>query len=452
MGATVAWEEIIKVDFDQTIQIQFHSKQPHGLRSVARIAGGCQIYLAPRDERKNLQDQLRKVSKSGKSSYKACVYFLRAEGIPEATDILERKRKLGIGQTRVFKNRLSSHGSASWWEQIVTVSSTNDTLVLTKADIEYLEARFIQKAAKANRVALQNKTRPDSEPLAPTPPGQRTALDDLYEETLDILPMIGIDDFMDPHQANTDHAKSSKSSTGPLQDVGVNKTRERAGVPRKTTQKQNHAPGPYVLKFGGGKARGKMHKDNKRFIVLTDSQVRGGRRENKTWTETDQARFQGLLNDGTIVQDGSHFKFMKSYAFSSMSSAAKFVLGSGVSGPAYWKQADVPQKTTQKQNHASGPYVLKFDGGKAYGEMHKDNKQFIVLAKSQSRGGYRKTKTWKGTDQALLQELLNDGTIVQDGNHFKFMKSYIFSSMSSAGRFVFGSNVSGPLYWKRSRT
>ena len=258
-------EETVKMDFNQTIEIQPHSRQPNGLRSAVKSGGSCRIYLAHRydGELKNLLKQLLKDSKSLEFSDIICVYFLRAEGTLE--------RKLEIGETTNLKHRLYNRKRDKWWTQIVIVSSTNDTLRLDMSDIKYLEAKFIQKAAKANKYIVENKTCPLPERIPLHSRGRRNTLDKLYEETLYILPMIGIDDFIDPHQANTDHAKSSKPSTGPLQSVGVNKTRERADVPQKTTQKQNHASGPYVLKFDGGKACGKMHKDNKRFIVLTDS-------------------------------------------------------------------------------------------------------------------------------------------------------------------------------------
>ena len=80
------------------------------------------------------------------------------------------------------------------------------------------------------------------------------------------------------------------------------------------------------------------------------------------------------------------------------------------------------------------------------------DEQFVVQAGSGAR------LDWIGTDgghagyQALFNELVDQGVLVENGDHRVFSDSYGFSSTSAAGAIIKGRATAGPTTWKVENT
>lgn len=80
------------------------------------------------------------------------------------------------------------------------------------------------------------------------------------------------------------------------------------------------------------------------------------------------------------------------------------------------------------------------------GSGYEGTKGFVVC--SGTRAVTEETKTLHGYISTLRQDLLDQGVLVPDGDHYKFTQDQVFSSPSTAASVVLGRSENGRVAWK----
>jgi hypothetical protein len=266
----------------RTIQIFLPGGDPRGLRIAEITTSIVRVFEIPRSLLAEFLSQ--------PSSDQVGVYFLlgtrEGEGLPS----------LYIGQSGDVGNRLAQHHRAiEFWDRALAVVSLTNNLTQTHA--AYLEWLAIREATSAGRWRLENGT-VGSKPHTPPP------LEADCQEVFDI--------------ARTLVATLGHPLFEPLVTRGA-KTRV------------------YLCRASGADARGEYTPEG--FVVLKGSR---GRIENVAsirGTSLERMRM-GLVDEGVLVAEGEHYRFVRDRAFASPSAAASAVLGRTANGWVEWKTED----------------------------------------------------------------------------------------------------------------
>jgi hypothetical protein len=203
------------------------------------------------------------------------VYLLTGPSAGETS-----KDRLYIGEADDVRYRIDSHfRSKEFWTTVIAFISKDDNL--NKAHVRYLEARLIQVATKADRVAVENNT-------APSPPrfseADRADMEGYLAEMLVILPVLGVVAF------------ESVAHTAPAADS------LRLKAKRCDATGADGSEG--FTAFEGSVAR----LDETPSIHAYVTALR-----------------QRLIDEGVLQHDGAGLRFAKPYVFASPSTAAGVV-------------------------------------------------------------------------------------------------------------------------------
>ena len=224
-------------------------------------------------------------------SLKSGVYFLT--GIDPDTN----KSAIYIGEAECIKDRIKSHLSKDFWNNIVFFITKDENL--TKAHIRYIEGRLIELAKSANRSVVINSQSSG----AKLPESDREDMEVFLKKMQQILPVLGIEAF-------------------------VQATSKAAGEAKKemlTCKIKNVVASGYLTPNG--------------IVVLTKSEaVFEERSSAKKWPSVMVQRNK-LIEEGGLVQDGDKYVFTKDTEFSSPSSAAAVIHGGSANGLTAWVNA-----------------------------------------------------------------------------------------------------------------
>jgi len=111
------------------------------------------------------------------------VYLLTGPSAGEAS-----KDRLYIGEVDDVRDRLDNHfRNKEFWTAVIAFISKDH--YINKAHLRYLEARLIQVATEADRVAMENNTAP---PLPRLSEADRADMEGYLAEMLVILPVLGV--------------------------------------------------------------------------------------------------------------------------------------------------------------------------------------------------------------------------------------------------------------------
>ena len=213
------------------------------------------------------------------------------------------KPSLYIGESDELKTRLTQHASTKdWWDTAILITSNGEPL--NKAHVRYLEHKMFSDAKRINKIELSYGQSPSGSPLSEA---ARAHMEDFIENIYLVLPALRFDFF-------TEYAKND-SPASPEQNMSsaVNFTFD-------------------VPKYGI-KARARW--EDGKFIVEAGSLARDKGSSNAAHP-TYRDLYAQLVDQGVLVQQGSHRMFSKSYVFSSTSAAAAIVSGRPASGPKSW--------------------------------------------------------------------------------------------------------------------
>lgn len=223
------------------------------------------------------------------------VYLLVGDKDGEAT--------LYVGETDELKKRLTKHASEKdWWDTAILITSNGEPL--NKAHVRYLEHRMFMDAKRINKISLDYGQAPSGSPLSAA---AQAHMDDFLENSYLVLPALRFDFF-------TEQAKDDSPSAPATTSTGA--VHFTFNVPK-------HAI----------KARARW--EDGKFIVEAGSLARD------KWASTAshptyEGLYEQLVDQGVLVQKGSHRVFDKSYVFNSTSAAAAVVSGRPTSGPKSW--------------------------------------------------------------------------------------------------------------------
>jgi len=225
-------------------------------------------------------------------SHSPGVYFLTG------TDPDTNKGAIYIGEAECIKDRIKSHLSKDFWNNIVFFITKDENL--TKAHIRYIEGRLIEIAKLAERTVVMNSQGSG----AKLPESDREDMEVFLEKMLQVLPVLGVESFV------------QRTST-------VESEAEREML---TCKIKNVIASGYLTPNG--------------IVVLAGSSaVLTERSSAKKWPSVMFQRNK-LIEEGGLVQNGAKYDFTKDTEFSSPSSAAAVIHGGSANGLTAWLNKD----------------------------------------------------------------------------------------------------------------
>lgn len=205
------------------------------------------------------------------------------------------KPAIYIGEAECIKERIKSHISKDFWNQIVYFVSKDENL--TKSHIRYLEGRLIEQALKARRCILTNGQNSG----AKLPESDREDMEVFLGKVYQLLPVLGVELL-----------------------VAVSET-----------QGQDEKQELLYCEIKGVKAKG--YRVPSGFIVLKGSEAVHQERpsvEKWPWPKNMRQRF---IEEGSIVDKHDRMVFAEDVEFSSPSAAAAIIHGGHANGLTAWK-------------------------------------------------------------------------------------------------------------------
>lgn len=274
----------------QSLELFFIDGKPDGMLTAEVFNWTGHVLMTPRT-------QLSEALKRKEARYTG-VYLLFGEmnGEPLAY----------IGEGEDISERIKNHDTRKdWWTSaLLVVSSANN---LNKAHVKYLEARLVEEARTIGRINLENGNTPSRPSLSEA---AQSNMEAFLEYILMVLPALRIDSFLE---------------------------RKRPAVTMATIEPVKN-PGILFELF--------LKKENIRATaILLDGEfiVEAGSMARKAWVGTREDKtsywklFDELVEQGVLIDQGTHRIFQANYAFSSTSAAGAVVNGRSTAGPLAWK-------------------------------------------------------------------------------------------------------------------
>lgn len=273
-----------------TLELFFIDGKPDGMLTAEVFGWTGHILVAPRT-------RLSEALKRKESSYTG-VYILLGE---------QKEEPLAyIGEGENIANRIKSHDAKKdWWTRVVLITSAANNL--HKAHVQYLEARLVKIGINASNTKLENNTNPALPSLSEA---AQANMETFIDQLLMILPAIRVDIFTS--KVKPDKPRTIENSQSSTKSPVFELTLKKEGIKATAILED----GEFVIQKGS-LARGK-------YI--------GERNEHSYWKLYDK-----LVDQGILVDHGSHKVFNQSYAFSSTSAAGAVCNGRPTSGPIAWK-------------------------------------------------------------------------------------------------------------------
>ncbi len=283
------------MSFGRTIRIYLADGSPAGIKHAELVNWTGQAVVCPRG-------RVGELSKWPESQ-RPGVYVLIGE------DQTATKPLVYVGEAEHVLVRLQTHiKSKEFWDQVVFFTSKDENL--TKAHVKYLEARMLELAAEAGRVAMENGNVPQ---LPALPRSERDAMEEYLEAARLLLAALGFPFLQPVVKKATSNDTSETGVSGPLADVPL-----FLEVPKR-----------------GVKAKGISTDEG--FVILAgslgDAKVRDTLQSG--WAELRQ----DLISQGTIELLDKQIRFVKDALFKSPSAAASVTAGGVWNGRTGWKNA-----------------------------------------------------------------------------------------------------------------
>lgn len=262
-----------------TIKLFLVNGSPNGLRTAELSNWSGKAIAAPRTE---ISDLLKREELSNPG-----IYFLTGVD-PESGE-----KAIYIGEAENVSNRLKGHASKDFWNSATVFVSKDENL--TKAHIRYLEGKFITIASDIGSSLLVNS----SSSGAKLPESDTAEMDVFLQKCLQLLPVLGISDFVKPSEDRT-----SKESI-------------------------------LFCKIKNLIASGKRTANG--FVVYKGSQAVLKHRES---AKSIRKKREELIEKGILKQETDHLIFTKDMEFGSPSTAGGIVRGGNTNGLTHWRDSD----------------------------------------------------------------------------------------------------------------
>lgn len=298
--------------FGRTIQLFLVDGTPNGLRK-ATIHGWTGLTFVATASTFSAMTARTELDRTG-------IYILHGPDPAQANGF-----RAYIGSANSVTERIKqSAAQRGFWETAVAITTSDDDL--SKGHVEYLEARLIEMASKAQRVTLDNGNQPTGQRRR-LPEADRANMEQFLLNIQTILPVIGIEILKPQPKAALLHgqiaAQLSPSET-------VFEIRHKSGVSAEAVEDQGE------------------------FVVLEGSQALKA----PGYSSQNYATLkQSLLDKSVLIEESSlMYRFAKSYAFSSPSAAAAVILDRNSNGRTEWKVKG-SKMTYQDWKDANAPHV-----------------------------------------------------------------------------------------------
>ncbi|OGT08322.1 MAG: hypothetical protein A2X78_03055 [Gammaproteobacteria bacterium GWE2_37_16] len=262
----------------KTIKLFLLEGDPTGAKKVQLSNWSGMAFVIPRNriEIVNKREEFKK----------QCLYFLIG-----GTSI---SPEVYIGETESFQKRIPQHQSKDFWNTCIVFLAKDENL--SKAHVKFLEATFIDDCKKANRSKLDNGNSPEGAKLS-------------EEDESD----------MSEFKQNIKLMMSSLGYT----------FHEIASITDKSQEK-------YFIKAKGLEAKGIYTAEG--MIVLEGSQV--SKEETPSIGDSLHNLRAEKLQEQALVDKDTYYEVQQKLTFSSLSTAAGFVMGRRANGWAEWKNSD----------------------------------------------------------------------------------------------------------------
>ena len=211
-----------------------------------------------------------------------------------------------IGEAENIRARLDNHyANKDFWQQAIFFTKKGNSL--NKAEVQYLEARLVERALTLKRCKLDNVNHPKRSRLSEADEADVTGY---LEEMLSLVPVLGIDAF-------------------------------------EKTEAPSNGQSIYYLK--GKECKGTGFETNNGFAVASGSLARASIVPSLEGHRFAEVREQ-LVQDGVIVSSEVGLKFSADHEFSSPSQAAAVLMGRNANGRTEWKDtASISLKEHQER-------------------------------------------------------------------------------------------------------
>lgn len=266
-----------------SIRIFVANGDPDGLRVIERSNWNGRALVFPRP----LLPEVKKREEFGRTG----VYLLlgpREDGEGEL---------LYIGEGDPVRPRLESHYSQKdFWNRGVFFV-TGQEGALNKAHVQYLEARLIELANAAKRMALDNQNKPNRPSLNEA---DQADMEVFLDHMLQILPLLGVSAFEKPSPT-----RSSRKNLLFLEAKGL-----KAEGYESTSG--------FVV-----------HKGSQAALEVVPSM--------KTYAGGAYSLREKLIASGVLTKEDTCYLFTQDYSFSAPSTAAGVLMGRSANGRVDWK-------------------------------------------------------------------------------------------------------------------
>jgi hypothetical protein len=262
----------------KTIKLFLPEGDPTGVKKIQLSNWSGLAFVIPRNKLEviNVREELNK----------QCLYFL-VGGTSISPEVY-------IGEAENFKKRIPQHQSKDFWNTCIVFLAKDENL--SKAHVRFLEATFVDDCKKANRAKMYNGNSPDGSKLSEE---DESDMDEFKQNIKLVLSTLGY----------TFH--------------------EIASIEDKSYEK-------YFIKAKGLEAKGIYTSEG--MIVLEGSQV--AKEEVLSIHEYLHNLRAEKLQEQVITDKGNYLEVQQKITFSSLSTAAGFVMGRSANGWSVWKNSD----------------------------------------------------------------------------------------------------------------
>ena len=228
----------------------------------------------------------------------------------------EGDRAIYVGEADELRSRLNQHyANVDFWTRAVVFLSKDENL--NKAGVKFLEAKLFALAKRARRATLVNGNTPSTPSLSEA---DLVEAEGFLEEMLPIYPLLGIDAF---------------ELVPPRRQAGVRATADSA------ERLQIERSG--IVAYGRDAVEG--------FVVEAGTTARI--KEVPSIHPYMHAIRTKLISEGLLVADGSVYRLVQDYVFSSPSTAAGVLLGRPANGRTEWHDSHGRTLKQLQQERAS---------------------------------------------------------------------------------------------------
>ncbi len=261
----------------KTIKLFLLEGNPTGAKKVQLSNWTGMAFVIPRNKLEiiNKRDELKK----------QCLYFLIG-----GTSI---SPEVYVGETENFQKRIPQHRSKDFWNTCIVFLAKDENL--SKAHIKFLESTFVDDCKKANRSKLHNGNSPEGSKLSEE---DESDMSEFKQNIKLVLSVLGYTFHEIESIADESHEK-------------------------------------YFIKAKGLVAKGLYAAEG--MIVLEGSQV--AKEETPSIGESLHNIRAEKLQEPALVDKDSYYEVQQKITFSSVSTAAGFVLGRRANGWVEWKNS-----------------------------------------------------------------------------------------------------------------